>query len=152
MSSNFENWKKNRGVRARPDQAKSTSTPQVPIVAASPPIPSEEYPGLTVKAVQELNTDYVKRVAVMRGAYTTAPSNVSSARSGASTTSMMERLAKVEAALTISARSVQQQQEQLVKMNKMLTNQDRLIELLASQVIGEAVKPEDSVSNTGAPA
>lgn len=101
---------------------------------------SKEYPGLTHEAVSRLDANYVSLLATQRARVSRAPSVVSSVKSSASTTSMLDRLAKMEKALTtLTLVSTQQ--------NEMLRKQDEIIRHLSARVIGDDVAPADSVSH-----
>lgn len=151
MSSKFEAWKKTRGVDSKGAQStlSSGSTDSKKESLTPPPLASQEYPGLTAEAVSRLNNDYRSQLYAARSGLSRAPSVVSSVKSSASTTSMIERLAKVEAALTTMSQVARQQSGFVVDLKTMIARQERLIELLSARVIGETVAPDESASSTG---
>lgn len=134
MSESFKQWKAKQGLSSQP------SIPEDKL----PPLPeSKTRPGLTEEAVSRLDDNYLNMLAAQRARVSRAPSVISSVRSGASTTSMLDRLAKMEKALTtLTLVSTQQ--------NEMLRKQDEIIRHLSARVIGEDTGHTDSVSHVSA--
>jgi len=150
MSSKFEAWKKTRGMEGD-DTASNlsrSSTRKSESIIGSPPVESTSHPGLTEEVVSRLNSDYRSQLIGARNQLSRAPSRVSSVRSDASTTSMIERLAKVELALTTMTKVSTHQNTIIKDMKTMLSRQEKLIELLSARVIGETVQPDESASVT----